>query len=210
MEALRRAVVVLAVGACLAGCGIGLRTGTGVSKTSSPATLQSTIEETPRTADASLSDQLLDLETMLVKSNVRAMFVLGIATGHARYRATMPAGLPIFAKDDNFVFRAGAGLGFAPIHIGPVRPAPYVMYVMNPLTTENTVKHDYELGVNVELERQLDERTTIAIVLGLALTYETGLSYADFHTGDTYRSEYQTTGVLVTLGGQIISQGLAR
>jgi hypothetical protein len=190
----------------ISGCGVGLRTGGSVSRTTAPVELASTIGEPPRKVDASLTGKLVDLQMVLDLYHVRGFLTLGFATGHARYRTTMPAGESIFAKDDNFNFRTGAGIGFAPLHVGRVRPAPYLMYVSNPLGSENTVKHRYELGVDIELEERGDKDVGAAaqIILGAALIYETGLSYADFMTNDTYRSEYATKGVLVTLAFRLL------
>ncbi len=188
------------------GCGLGLRTGSSVSRSSTPVTLESTIGEPPRTADASLSGNFVDLAGIAEYYKLRALFVLGFATGRARYRAIEPAGQVIFAKDDNVMFRAGAGIGFAPIAIGPVRPVPYLLYVTNPLTTDNVVKRSLEVGLDIELEMRA-EAGAVAIVVGAALLRDTGLSYADFMTADTYKSEYTTTGLVFHLGFQGIWSG---
>jgi hypothetical protein len=170
--------------------------------------LASTIGEPPRKVDASLAGKLVDLQMVLDVYHVRGFLTLGFATGHARYRTTMPAGESIVAKDDNFNFRTGAGIGFAPLHVGRVRPAPYLMYVSNPLGSDNTVKHRYEHGLDIELEDRGDKDVAAQIILGAALVYETGLSYADFMTHDTYKSEYATKGVLLTLTFRLLVDGL--
>jgi hypothetical protein len=204
----RLCTIAIVVGA--AGCGVGLRTGGSVARTTAPVELMSTIGEPSREVDASLTGKFVDLQTVVDVRHVRALFLLGFGSGHARYRSLTPAGEPIFAKDDNVNFRAGVGVGFAPVHVGRVRPAPYVMYVAYPLGSDNTVKRRFEVGVDIELEERFGDRGALQLILGAGLTYETGLSYADFQTNDTYKSEYGATGVLVTLGVRALRDGLLR
>lgn len=198
-------LVTVLLGVSALGCtrlGAGVRTGTSVSRTSAPVPLMSNIGAPARDADASLSQEFAELEGSVdIKRHLRGLLVFGGGAGHARYRAIdTQVGMPIFAKDDNFVMRAGAGLGLAGLRVGPVRPVPYALYVTNFESSDNTVKHTVELGVSVELEQADDDGGAAAIVLGAALVIERGLSYADFGSFDTYTSDYDTTGFLLSVG----------
>jgi hypothetical protein len=194
---LLRVRVVLTVGASLlAGCGFGLRTGAGVSRTQEPVMLTSTIGEAPTTVDGSLGTEWIELEVLADYHHVRPLFVLGAALGQTRFRAMDPqSSQPYFAEDGNFLARVGGGVGFAPLAIGPIRPAPYVLYTRNFGVLQSTLSSSLELGLDVELAHD-----AITFVVGAALTYESG--NAQINTGCCYQGTFDTQGVVVTFGGR--------
>jgi hypothetical protein len=181
------------------GCGFGLKAATGVSRTSSPVSLASTIGESPVMADASLSSSFVELESMGEYKHVRGIVVLGSGNNHARYREIGASSMTTTGKDDNVLLRAGIGIAIAPVTLGRVRPVPYVLYATNFESTQNVVKHGVEAGVDLEITDSV-----AAAVVGIALLRETGESYADFTGGDVYQSTYSTTGLMVSVGFRLL------
>lgn len=181
-----------------AGCGFGLRTGAGISRTTQPVTLESTIGEPATAVDASLGTEWIELEVLANYHTVRPLFVLGVGLGQTRFRAMdTRSGQPFFAEDGNILARVGGGVGFAPFAIGPVRPAPYVLYTRNYGVLQSTVKSSLELGLDFELAYE----DAITFVVGAALIYESGA--AQILTGCCYEGTFDTQGVVVTFGGRI-------
>ncbi|MBA3463252.1 MAG: hypothetical protein H0T46_25065 [Deltaproteobacteria bacterium] len=86
--------------------------GAGVARSTKPVPLVSPIGEPATMADASNSQEWIELELQGDVKYVRGIFVLGGGNSHTRFRNS-PMG-PIFAKDDNFHARAGGGFGLVP------------------------------------------------------------------------------------------------
>ena len=181
----------------LAGCGFGLRTGAGVSRTTEPVMLPSSIEDPPTAVDASLGTEWIELEVLADYHRVRPIFVLGAGLGQTRFRGMdTRSPRPFFAEDGNFLARVGGGVGFAPVAIGPIRPAPYVLYTRNYGVLASTLRSSLEVGLDVELT--YDEKITF--VVGAALMYESG--NAEIRESCCYEGAFDTQGVVVTFGGR--------
>lgn len=172
------------------GCVFGVRTGTGVSRSTGEA----------GKPDASGASKWLEVETGFYSKFVRGMFVLGAGSAHTRLRP----GATIIPDDDGAHGRLGFGLGVSPPEsFMGLRPVPYVLYNYNGAPSDTKIKGTLELGVDLEIEKRLTSRTMSTFVLGVALTRESGVYYWD-SMGIVNEGEFDSTGFLMTFGWHFV------
>jgi hypothetical protein len=187
--------------ALLCSCGFGIRAGSGISRSSSPTTLMSSVDPDTKDADASASASWVELEGIVLSKYARGLFAIGGGSGHTRLRSSTGMNPEtISASDSSFATRLGAGIGVSPVTIGPLRPIPYTFYNINWGPDPTGITSTLELGVDVEFESRLDRHTASAFVVGAALIRESGQAQATFTDVGTYDGTFSTTGFMVTFG----------
>ena len=177
----------------------GPRVGAGVAKSQKPVALTSPIGEAGTMADASNSQEWIELEIQGEAKYVRGLFVLGGGNSHTRFRNS-PAG-QIFAKDDNFHARAGGGVGVVTPELRGFRLMPYFLYNSNFGGSDNSAHTTREYGIDFEWSTKGGEKWTSTWVVGAALITETGKAYADLEAGfGSHEGEFEAEGFMVTFG----------
>jgi hypothetical protein len=184
----------------VAGCtfNTGARVGAGVARSTNPMTLPSPIGEAPTMADASNSQEWMELELQGDVKYVRGIFVLGGGNSHTRFRNS-PTG-PIFAKDDNFHARAGGGLGLVSPAFKGFRVAPYFIYNSNFGGQYNAASVTKEYGVDIEWLTAPGKRIGQVFVVGAALITETGTASAELGGIGTHDGGFEVEGAMITFG----------
>jgi hypothetical protein len=190
------------VATAIAGCsvGTGIRTGTGVARSTQLAPLGSPISDDGIAVDSSYSQDWLQLDTLGELGVVRGLFSIGGGNSHMRFRGKGPSSMPIFAKDDNFHARVAFGFGLVTPPWHGLRLQPYGVYNVNLGDDTNTAGSTKELGVDFELMTRLGERGSSTVLVGVARTWEAGTAYPDFGNLGTYEGAYEVTGWMVTFG----------
>lgn len=189
--------VVALCGACT--FGTGLRTGTGVGRSTQPALLRGA-GDTGAVVDASYSQDWLQLDTLGEVAVVRGLFSIGGGNSHMRFRNLNPGSMPIFAKDDNFHARLAFGLGLVTPAWHGLRLQPYTMYNVNFGDDSNSAGSTKELGADIEIVtlKGEEKRTSSTFAFGVARTWEKGTAAPDFGNFTSPEGEYEVTGWMVT------------
>ena len=196
---LRGLSMVALCGACTFGTGV--RTGTGVSRSSEPVAVVSPIGEPGTTIDSSYSQEWLQVDVLGEVSGVRGLFALGGGNSHARFRNKAPGMEPIFAVDDGFHARVAVGVGFVTPAYHGLRLQPYAMLNNNFGDFANSAGSTKELGVDLELVSPLGSKGTSTFMFGVARIWESGGAEPNFGGNFSYyEGDFETAGWMLTFG----------
>ncbi|CAN5688416.1 hypothetical protein BH11MYX3_BH11MYX3_29770 [soil metagenome] len=194
----RLLLLVASTGGCTMAAGA--RVGGGVARSTKPQALTSPIGEGTSMADASNSQEWVELELSGGYRYARGILVLGGGVSHTRFRRTDGTAFPIYAMDDNFQARAGGGLSLVSPTFYGFRVAPYLLYSSNFGTLYNGADSTREYGLDLEWARPISGRTESVFVVGAALITETGNADAELGGFGSQDGEFTVEGAMITFG----------
>lgn len=149
-------------------------------------------------ADASNSEEWIELELQGDVKYVRGIFVLGGGNSHTRFRDSSTG--PIYAADENFHARAGGGFGLVPPPFHGFRAVPYFIYNSNFGGQYNSAAVTKEYGVDIEWLTSPGKRVSQVFVVGAALITETGPASAELGGIGTHDGDFVVEGAMITFG----------